>query len=193
MPSESPASSPGGRRPTGFLWIEAGVLLLFWFMMSGKFDPVHIGFGLISVGIVMGLQLRLPGSRRDKADKALLAHFHRFPFYLPWLAVQMVQATWQVAMIVLSPRIRIDPCLVEFTSDQPHSVARVTLGNSITLTPGTLTLEVDGDRYRVHALTRRNADELLEGAIPRHVARLFGGTGERVVRDGRIVTKPGEL
>ncbi len=169
----------------GFFWGEAAILLLFWLVMSGKYDALHIGFGLIAVGIVMWLQYRSPGSAEEKKDKSLLAHFHRFPFYIPWLSVQMIKATWQVTIIVLSPRMNLDPCVVEFKSAQPHSVARVTLANSITLTPGTLSLKVDGDRYQVHALTGRNADELLEGAIARHIARLFGASGERAAYDGK--------
>ncbi len=185
MPNNRTTSASGSSRRHGYFWVEAGVLLVFWFLMSGKFDPVHIGLGLTAVGIVMGLQHRLPIGPRDKADQSLMAHSFRFPLYLPWLAVQMIKATWQVAVIVVSPRINIDPCLVEFRSIQQHSVAHVTLGNSITLTPGTLTLQIDGDRYRVHALTSRNADDLLEGAIPSHVSRLFGGSGEGAVCEGR--------
>lgn len=183
-PSVSSADSKPGR---GFFWREAAVLFVFWVMMSGQFDLVHLGFGLIAVGIVMWLDRRMPGSVEEKADQALLAHFHRFPFYVPWLAVQMIKATWQVACIVLGRKMDINPCFVEFKSSQPHSVARVTLGNSITLTPGTLTIEVLNDRYRVHALTEDNADELLEGEIPRHVARLFGASGEQAVYDGRKI------
>lgn len=169
------------------------MLFVFWVMMSGQFDLVHLGFGLIAVAVVMWLDRRMPNGVEEKADQSLLAHFHRFPFYVPWLAVQMIKATWQVACIVLGRKIDINPCFVEFKSRQPHSVARVTLGNSITLTPGTLTIEVMNDRYRVHALTAANADELLEGEIPRHVARLFGESGERAVYDGRKIRDFGDL
>ena len=191
MEKESPANAgnPGSR---SIFWGEAAVLFLFWILMSGKFEPVPIGLGLISVGIVMGLQCRLPRTPAEMADQSLLGRFHRFPLYVPWLSVQMIRATWQVAVIVLSPRMRLDPCLVEFKSDQPHTVARVTLANSITLTPGTLTLELDGDRFRIHALTSANAEELLGGAIPSQVARIFGGSGERAVYEGRTLDHPEE-
>lgn len=193
MANDSSTTSSVSGSGRGMFWREAAVLLLFWLFMSGQFDPVHIGFGLLAVGIVMALDRRLPGTAREKAEQSLLGHFHRFPFYVPWLSVQMVIATWQVARVVLSRRMDINPCLVEFKSAQPHSVARVTLGNSITLTPGTLTLEIAGDRYRVHALTEANAAELLDGEIPRHVSRLFGATGERAVYDGRKIREFGDL
>lgn len=169
------------------------MLLVFWLFMSGHYDVVHIGFGLVAVGIVMWLDRRLPGTAEEKAEQSLLGYFHRFPVYVPWLAGHMIVATWQVAQVILSRRMDIDPCVVEFRSVQPHSVARVTLGNSITLTPGTLTLQIADDYYRVHALTETSAADLLEGGIPRHVARLFGGSGERAVFEGREIRNPEEF
>ena len=103
--------------------------------------------------------------------------WYRFVMYVPWLGIQVAIAGLRVAMVVLHPRLPIDPRLVRIRSPLPHTLARLTLANSITLTPGTVTLDVDGDDFLVHSLTESGGHELEEGVMVDRVSSLFGVTG----------------
>ncbi|MEX2381248.1 MAG: Na+/H+ antiporter subunit E [Opitutales bacterium] len=165
------------------LLLEGAVLFGFWVLMSGKFDFFHLSLGVISVGFVIWMDRKMGPLVAGEENLSFHAHFFRMTLYLPWLFGQMILATMQVARIVLSRQMELSPCLVRFKSEQPHSVARVALGNSITLTPGTLTLEIDGDQYLVHAITESTADGLLAGEMQTRIARLFGSPTGKAVYD----------
>ncbi|HAK56859.1 MAG: Na+/H+ antiporter subunit E [Vicinamibacterales bacterium] len=154
-----------------------GVLFAFWLILSGKFDLFHLLAGAacaVTVATTTGRLLRLPPAVGPSVAHPLAGvAWIRFLGYLPWLAGQVVRANLHVVGIVLHPRLPIDPCLVRLDVPAPHTLARLTLTNSITLTPGTVTLDVDSDGYLVHALTARSAAGLEQGATVQRVRRLF--------------------
>jgi multicomponent Na+:H+ antiporter subunit E len=97
--------------------------------------------------------------------------------YLPWLCWQIVLASLEVAYLVLHPRLPIQPQLIRFRAHLPHALARLSLATSITLTPGTVTLDTHGDEFLVHALTAAGAEALLspegDGTMQRRIAALY--------------------
>ncbi|MGC9451277.1 MAG: Na+/H+ antiporter subunit E [Oceanipulchritudo sp.] len=145
------------------------VLLALWIILSGKLDLFHLGAGVLTVAFINWQQTALRPLRR-RGDPVLRAR--RLLLYIPWLLWQMLLSSVYVAGIILRDPKGIDPRMVAFRSGQPSMLHRVILANSITLTPGTLTVDLKGDRYLVHALTRRTAEEVLEGKLARKVARL---------------------
>ena len=163
-------------------------LLLFglWVVLSGKFDAGHLATGA-ATAVVITLATRrlllLPPAIGFSVDHPLGdVPWHRFVWYLPWLAWEVVLAGLQVAYVVLHPRLPATPRLVRFRADLPHTLARLILANSITLTPGTVTLDVDGDEFLVHALTETAARAIEDGAMPDRVAALFAGQERRPAR-----------
>lgn len=155
------------------LLVKAGGLLAFWGILSGKFDAFHLSIGVACVALVMWLDYRLAPLGSEDASRV---HPLRFVLYYFWLMSAMVISAVYVARAILWPKKYVDPRLVCFRSEQPGVIASVVLANSITLTPGTLTVDLEGNRYLVHALTPRTASELLSGSMQARVARLFGGT-----------------
>lgn len=101
----------------------------------------------------------------------------RLLLYLPWLGWQVVLSSLQVAWVVIHPKMPISPRVVRFDTDLPHELARLTLANSITLTPGTVTLDVEGDAFVIHALTTSSASALApetgQGRMQRRVESLY--------------------
>ncbi len=151
------------------------LLFALWLVLSGMFDVLHLAYGVFSVALVMLLNHRLhllPLSPGESATEHPII-LHRLLFYLLWLLWQIVQSGIYVAYIVLHPRMPIDPRIVFFRSRQANVQARVILGNSITLTPGTITIEIEGDRFMVHALNGEVADGLVSGDMECRVARLY--------------------
>lgn len=116
-----------------------------------------------------------------------MLNYIRLLFYIPWLIWEIIVASLQVAYLVLHPRIPVDPCIVRFKARLPNPVAKVILGNSITLTPGTLTINIDEDEFTVHALTEYSAESIIRDTMPRRVARLFQKRPQSVVDDVRIL------
>jgi multicomponent Na+:H+ antiporter subunit E len=96
----------------------------------------------------------------------------RFLAYVPWLLKEIVVANIQVARLVLDPRLPIDPVVVRFNTRLSTDLARTTFANSITLTPGPVTLDVEGSELVVHALTTAMAD-LAGGTMERRIAGVF--------------------
>ncbi|ETW98571.1 MAG: hypothetical protein ETSY1_18250 [Candidatus Entotheonella factor] len=137
------------------------ILFAFWVVLSGKFDAFHLGIGVVSaVCIALGthnLLLRAPAIVPGYRHPLAAISWGRLLLYAPWLAWQVVLSGVQVAWLVLQPKMPISPCMVQFETDLPHELARMTLANSITLTPGTVTLDVEGDTFIVHALTASSA------------------------------------
>jgi len=153
----------------------------FWVLLSGKLDALHLSMGAVCAAAVTALTrplLALPPRIGPGVDAPVAAGLAvRTLEFLAWLAAQIVVGSFQVARVVLHPRLPIDPRLIRLRPELPHPLAEVTLANSITLTPGTVTLDVAGGEVLVHALTQESARGLgkpgEEGDMPRRVRRLF--------------------
>jgi multicomponent Na+:H+ antiporter subunit E len=96
--------------------------------------------------------------------------------YWPWLAREILASGWQVTKIILSPRLSISPTLIDVEASQKTNAARAAYANSITLTPGTITVGVSDRTFTVHSLTREGADTLERGAMDARVRRLEGSS-----------------
>lgn len=146
----------------------AAVLLLFWLVMSGIYTPFLITAGVIfSVAVALFCAKRLGVVDRDGHPIHLILSAATF---WPWLAWQIVLSAWTVSRIILSPSLPISPTLVRVKTGQKTDVGKVTYANSITLTPGTISVDLDGDEILVHALTRNGAADLAAGAMNRRVS-----------------------
>lgn len=153
----------------------------FWLIFSGKLDAPHLGLGVVSAALVAFLTRDLPriGTRFDARGRQVpvftfSVHWPRFALYLGWLLGQVIVANVQIALLILHPRLPISPTVVRFPTRLPGELARATFGNSITLTPGTITLDVDGGDFVVHALTRAAAEQVLARTMERRVAWALG-------------------
>ncbi len=163
---------------------KVGILLTFiimfvlWAVLSTLFDIVHLSLGALCSLLVAyfsyDLLIRPSGSVKHVSD--ILRNSLRFFMYTFWLLGQVIHSNIDVVRIVLDPKLPISPQIIKFNSDLPHDVALATLANSITLTPGTLTLDIDENKtYYIHCLTKRQGDQLLEGDMQARVAAIYGG------------------
>ena len=146
------------------------ILFAFWIVFSGHFDTLHLGLGLACSALVASLSydLMLP----DALSARALTKAGRFLSYVPWLLYQVVLANLDVVYLVLRPG-KIRPQIVRFKTGLKSDLAKVALGNSITLTPGTITMDISDDEFVVHAVSDKAAASLIEGAMERRVARVF--------------------
>ena len=166
-------------------------LFVVWLILSGKFDAFHVSIGAVSaLCVALGTRrlLLMPPDIGPPGAHPANALPLRFLGYVPWLGWQIIVSSLHVAYVVLHPRMPIQPRLLRFDTSFPHVLAQLTLATSITLTPGTVTLDVDNDEFLVHALTDTSAQGLEPhgGAMHRRVAALFqsspAGHGTRPTR-----------
>ncbi len=144
-------------------------LLALWMLLSGKFSAFHLGVGVVLVISIVWQAASMP--LLEPLDRPR-PRFWRIVPYGAWLFWQMLIAAIQVARVILAPGRHLDPRLIEFTCRQPSLLSGVILSGSITLTPGTVTVDLEGDRFIVHALTRASAEDVLGGDMARRVAAL---------------------
>jgi multicomponent Na+:H+ antiporter subunit E len=97
-----------------------------------------------------------------------------FTTYAPWLIKEIFKSNIEVTKIVLSPKLKLQRNLIEVGAHPKTELGRVILANSITLTPGTVSVSMDKDRILVHALSFEGAEEDLSGDMDRRVCRLEG-------------------
>jgi len=154
----------------------AGALFVFWLLMSGIYTPFLVLSGLGCALAVTALAARMEVIDREGQPLYLMPAALA---YWPWLALEILKSGWSVARIILDPRLPISPALVRFRPSQESAVGLVTHANSITLTPGTVTIEARPEEFLVHAITRAGADGLAGSEMDRRVSR-FEAAGLQV-------------
>ena len=152
------------------LWGVA--LAATWYMWSGIHVPLIIGFGVFSVLFVLWIMKRMDDVACDEPVYRLGI---RPLFYLPYILWEIVKANIDVTKAILNPK-SISPQMFRTKASQKTGVARVIYANSITLTPGTITLDMRGDDLLIHALTKDTRAGVESGDMDRRVTKLEGGS-----------------
>jgi multicomponent Na+:H+ antiporter subunit E len=160
------------RPRTGEALAFAATLFAFWLVLSGIYTPF-----LLAAGVGAALAVALLARRMEVLDRE--GHPIHFALavvtYWPWLLWQILRSGWQVARVIVHPRLPISPTFVRFRPSQRSTVGLATHANSITLTPGTITVEVAEGEFLVHALTREAAAGVVDSEMDRRVSRLDAG------------------
>lgn len=146
-------------------------LYLLWLLLSGFFTLF-----LMSAGVGCALAVVWFARRMEVVDaEGLPTHQGATVFvYWPWLFKEVVKSAWDVSKIILHPRLPISPTLVRFRPGQKSAVGLVIHANSITLTPGTITIEAGPDEFLVHGLTRAGAEAVVGSEMDRRVTACEG-------------------
>lgn len=143
-------------------------LFVFWLLLSGIYTAWFISIG-VATAVLIAVFGRSFGYADEEGHPAELI----LPglLYWPWLIVEVVKSTLNVARIIVTPSLPISPNVIAVRPTQKSAVGIVTYANSITLTPATITARVDRDepRFVVHALTEASAAEVKGGDMDRHV------------------------
>ncbi len=146
------------------------IMLLFWTVMSGMFDGFHYTLGIVSCLIIAATSSRLLFP--DDAHCCSLKELYRMLCYIPYLLWQIILANLEITYIVLHPRMMdlIDPHLFRFETILKRPISKVAMAQSITLTPGTITVNIFENQIAVYALTRKAAAGL-PGEMEQRVAK----------------------
>jgi multicomponent Na+:H+ antiporter subunit E len=145
-----------------------GFLFIFWLALSGHYTPVLIAAGL---GCAALCTYAVTRARLLDPEGHPIALLKAAVTYFPWLAWEITKAAWGVTKIILNPQLPISPTMTVVRASQRTPAGVATYANSITLTPGTITVGVSRDELTVHALVREGADDLEAGGMDRRVSR----------------------
>jgi len=147
-------------------------LLLFWVIISGDAGLLNLGLGLLSAVLVVAISRRMDVVDQESLPLQLTP---RLPVYWAWLAVKVIKSNLDVTRRIWTPGRTISPTLTRLKLSQETALGKVIYANSITLTPGTVTIAIEGDELLVHALTRADAAALQDGEMDRQARELECG------------------
>tara|TARA_R110002110_G_C13470397_1_gene720588 strand:- start:69149 stop:69661 length:513 start_codon:yes stop_codon:yes gene_type:complete len=139
-----------------------------WLMWSGIFKPLLFGLGVFSCILSVWMAQRMGFFRHTLSWPTAM----RLPGYWWWVLCEIVKSSVDVAIRILKPSMPISPTVVELVTTEKTEAGKVILGNSITLSPGTVTIDVHKDRLLVHCLTLEGAQALQSLEAQRRTARL---------------------
>lgn len=146
-------------------------LYFFWLLLSGYFTAFLMSAGLASAITVVWFARRMDVVDREGHPihlglKAMM--------YWIWLIKEIIKSAWDVSKIIVHPRLPISPTMIRFQPTQTTDVGVVIHANSITLTPGTIAIDVTPQSFLVHGLTRSGAQGVVDSEMDRRVTACEG-------------------
>ena len=158
-------------RPGLRLWSAWLVLFVFWLMLSGLYTPFLVAAGAGCALAVIWLAHRM--NVMDREGHPIHLSLRAMFSYWPWLIKEIVKSGWEVSREILRPKPAISPTITRFEASQESDLGLVIHANSITLTPGTICVAVEGRELLVHALLKSGAESQVTGSeMDRRVAAL---------------------
>ena len=152
--------------------ISLGLVLFgLWLLLSGFFTILLLGLGVGSVVAVVWIAHRMDVI--DHEGHPIHLTIRAF-LYWPWLLKEIIKANFDIARIIVTRKMPINPTVIRVKATQETELGQVVYANSITLTPGTVTIDIDKDIMGVHALTLGAAEELKSGRMDRRVTNMEG-------------------
>ena len=144
-------------------------LFATWLLLSGHYDAFIVALGVASCVFAVAIARRMDVCDHETHPIHLTV---RVIGYWAWLIKEIVKANIDVAKRVLSPRLAISPALIRVKSSQATDLGRVVYANSITLTPGTITVDIEGDEFIVHELDPASSEDIRNHAMENQIQRL---------------------
>jgi multicomponent Na+:H+ antiporter subunit E len=158
---------PGLKHRIALAFILSGV----WLAWSGHTEPLLLALGAGALGFVVWLSVHMKVIDSESVPIGL--RYGRLLLYVPWLAVEVFKSNVAVARRIVTPGpLRIDPRMLRVPASQRTELAQVLFANSITLTPGTISVDVRGGEVLVHALYADAAAGVEAGLMNQKCAEL---------------------
>lgn len=147
------------------------LLSTFWLLLSGYIQPLLLGFGAVSVIVVLFVLKRMDDVDQEKQEIGTGLRLIR---YIPWLTWQIMRSSLQVTKLIWGPTDKVSPSLAKIKVDNVPPQRRALYANSITLTPGTLSVDLVGNEITVHALQKSSIEELEQKVMEKKITQIWG-------------------
>lgn len=145
------------------------VLVVFWLIISGHYTALILSLGAASVALVVYISHRMDVVDHEAQPLHLTL---RLPAYWMWLLKEIVLSNLDVVYRIWRGNASISPARIVVRAGEETAIGKVIYANSITLSPGTVSMDLQGQEVTVHALTRKTAESLQSGEMDRRVRRL---------------------
>ena len=161
------------------LILQFVTLYIFWLVLSGRYEIEYLAFGVLAAAFIAFLNHELlsllwhTDGKGETQARVVFRQLWRFLAYLPWLLVRIIIANVHVAYLVLHPKMPIKPALLQFQTRLQGNLSQVIVANSITLTPGTVTVKLEDGEYVIHVLVPSSASGILKAEIQNKVGAIF--------------------
>lgn len=163
---------PTPKRSSFYRILIFGLLSLTWVLFSGKLDAFHLALGAISCALVTRLSGDLLFENRSFNFFNRVSQAGRLITYLFWLFYQIVLANLHLLRLAFSDSNSLQPQIIRYESNLKSDFEKFLLANSITLTPGTVTIKIIGNDYYIHAISNIAANGL-DGEMEKRIAKIF--------------------
>lgn len=147
------------------------MLLILWIIFNGKVTLEILLFGIIICAWLYWFMCKHLGYHADREIK-ILKNFHLYIKYFFILTLEIIKANFAVIRLILSSKKEFEPSLVTFKTDIKSDLGKVILANSITLTPGTFTIQLEDDEYLIHALDKSFGEDLGESVFAKEIRKM---------------------
>jgi multicomponent Na+:H+ antiporter subunit E len=152
------------------LFLNTLGFFLIWLLLSESFELFHVGLGLVAAFGVAWFNT-------DRSTSRSAIPRLRIVWYFLWLVGRILQSGFHLSVLILHPALPIDPKLIRYPTKLREDTGLVLLGNSITLTPGTITVEINSQDLLVHAMDEKSARDVTSLRLEQQIAGLFGEKG----------------
>lgn len=147
------------------------VLFILWIILNGKINPEILLIGLPLAGLIYLFLIKIMGYRWER-EISLMKNLPWALIYVLNLIKEIIKAAWYVMEVSFNREMKPDPVIVEFHSHLPRDIQNVFLANSITLTPGTITVFQEGDFFVIHCLRREYAEGIENSSFVKLLSRM---------------------
>ena len=154
------------------LTLRTVTYFLIWLLLSESFLGLHMGMGVVAAFAVAWL------NTERLSPRASIRGWRMF-WYFPWLLARIFQSGFHLSMLILHPALPIDPKMIYHKTELDDDGSIVLLGNSITLTPGTITVEVESQDLVVHAMDDSSGSDVTSRRMDRRIDGLFVVKGNK--------------
>lgn len=144
-------------------------LVIFWLANSGHYTALVLSLGAISIALVVFIAHRMDVVDHEAQPLHLTP---KLPGYYAWLIKEIVLSNLVVVKHIWLGNKSISPVFATITASQKTEIGKVIYANSITLTPGTVTVNIEDDKFLVHALLQESIEDLESGEMDRRVTQL---------------------
>ena len=152
------------------LFLKTMGFFLIWLLLSASFNLFHVGLGLVAAFGVAWFNT-------DRSASRFTILRLRIVWYFLWLVGRILQSGFHLSVLILHPALPIDPKLIRYRTKLRDEAGIVLLGNSITLTPGTITAELNSQDLVVHAMDDKSAHDVTSGRLEQQIAGMFAERG----------------
>ena len=152
------------------LFLKTACFFLIWLLMSASLNLFHVALGLLAAFGVAWFNT-------DRSVSRLAILPLRIVWYFLWLVGRILQSGFHLSVLILHPALPIDPKLIRYRTKLRKESGIVLLGNSITLTPGTITVESNSQELVVHAMDDISAADVTSRRFEQQIAGLFAEKG----------------